>query len=134
MALILISVNVYADMDTYNCTVKDVTQADSTGKLLHVRKVDTKIIWSAFVDSTFAINKSNGMVVGEFVSNQNYGADKTLVLERSGHDNPYQLQTIYKPNTFILYLAVNDYGDYSSSGKIPFYGVMRSLLISGICK
>ncbi len=124
---------VFANNSSYTCVVKSVgdLQNDGTYKLISKKSPD---LLSAYIGTSFSINKSNGSITGEIISNQSKNAIRTEIIDKGDSMNSFKVLTVFGPNASILYLQVNDFGKFQNSESIPFAGFRWGEPISGTCK
>ena len=110
---------------TYTCTVKDVREVSSNGRLDKSNGFMTHQI-----GTKFTINKETGEISGKYV-NTLYSVSRE-VLDIGGHSNNYKTLSIYEPNRQIMYIEVMDNIEVARS-PIPFIGYRLSSVFSGVC-
>lgn len=116
----------------YFCEIKSVAFADDDGKIHVINKNDNHM-FQHYIGSKFKVVKATGEIDGPLVSNQKSNVLKTTILDKGGGLQSYKVLTVYRPNTSVLYLQIDDLGIDKGRGVYVFSVYKWQEFITGLC-
>ncbi len=116
----------------YFCEVKSAAMVDDSGVMRQIKRGENHI-FASYIGSIFKVVKATGEIDGSIVSNKIQGVRSTSILDPGGRGQSYKVISVFGPNTSILYVQIDDYGNAEKSGRYTFSGFRWGEYITGIC-
>lgn len=111
--------------NNFKCVVKDSVTLEKNGKL----SAETNVAKSN-QNKEFVVNRSTGQITGSGFINTMSG-QMPVVYDYLPNENGYKAITVYKPNSTVDYLQINEYVE--GNKKPFFYKSAWGSMVSGLC-